>query len=393
MQCEPYPLAWPPRDRIGGAEREAVARFVVGCDGATSFVRRSLGIGFEDLVFDEPWLVVDMLLDESAVGLPQVNVQYCDPRRPHTYVVLPRNLRRWEFKLLPGEDPAHMAKEETVWRLIAPYLLPGQARMWRWATYRFHALVAETWRRGSVFLAGDACHMTPPFLAQGMVQGIKDAANLAWKLGAGRRGGTADLLDTYQAERRPLVRDVIAITKGLGRIIGECDPEKAQARNAAMRAEMAAGRGTSMRQELLPPIGAGALCRPSDNGATAAGRPAPQPWIVSHGERARLDDITGPHLRMLALPEFGIDDAMAEQLGRLGVAVFVIEGCERASQGETGHLREEDAVFRDWMDLRGARAILVRPDHMVLAGLAGRDDLAPILAELADFFGTVPLLR
>lgn len=359
------------------------ARYVIGCDGGQSFVRRELGIGFEDLLFDEPWIVVDMLV-EPGVELPEVNIQFCDPARPHTFVVCPQNLRRWEFMLLPGENPADMAREEQVWRLLSPWLRPGQATLWRAATYRFHALVAERWRRGNVFLAGDACHMTPPFLAQGMVQGIKDAANLAWKIGAVLGGAPDALLDTYEAERRPVVKEVISIAKDLGRIICECDPALAEERNRRMRAEMAAGTGTAVRQDLFPPIAAGPLCRPSPEAAGPAGRPAPQPSVrTEDGRTALLDDVTGTGFRLLARPGFRLGPDAARTALALGIGLHTI-AADRLEAGD-GHLVEEDGVFRDWMAKHGHAAILVRPDHMIYAAFREPEEVPAALAAIAPW--------
>lgn len=365
-------------DRTSGEVRTETARFVVGCDGGNSFVRRHLGIAFEDLVFDEPWIVVDMLLDQE-VSLPEVNVQYCDPARPHTFVVGPGNLRRWEFMLLPGEDPVAMSKEQAVWGLLSPWLKPGEARLWRAAAYRFHALVAERWQEGRVFLAGDACHMTPPFLAQGMVQGIKDAANLGWKLAAVLEGAPESLLDTYEAERRPLVREVISITKGLGAIICERDPVAAAERNRRMRADMVSGAGVVVRQDLFPPIGPGPLCQHRPGAENAAGRPAPQPEIVDgNGNVRRLDDIAGRGFHLLARPGFAPDSASLKRLSALGIPVHVI-----ATAGEAGTLTERHGAFRHWMENHGCKAILVRPDHVVLAGIDLPGDLSVVLDALS----------
>jgi 2-polyprenyl-6-methoxyphenol hydroxylase-like FAD-dependent oxidoreductase len=159
------------------------ARYIVGCDGGTSLVRKLLNMGFESLDFDEPWLVVDVIVDDNKLHkFPDTFVQYCDPARPTTYVVGPGNHRRWEFMVLPGQVADDMNREEAIWGLLSRWLEPEDGRLWRAAPYVFHALIAEEWRRERVFLAGDAAHMTPPFMAQGMCQGIRDAANLAWKL-------------------------------------------------------------------------------------------------------------------------------------------------------------------------------------------------------------------
>lgn len=356
----------------------ATSRFLVGCDGGNSFVRQNLGIAFEDLVFDEPWLVVDMLVNEN-VELPEVNIQFCDPERPHTYVVGPNNLRRWEFMIMPGEVPADIAKDESVWALLAPWLNKSQARLWRAATYRFHALVAEQWRKGNIFLAGDACHMTPPFLAQGMVQGIKDTANLSWKIDAVLKGASEGLLDTYVSERRPLVREVIAITKELGRIICETNPIKAVERNLRMGKDMVEGRGVSVRQNMFPPIASGPLCLTAKSGSTAPGQPAPQPRIETDKGLELLDDITGHGFSVLALPEYAITSDKIAQIERLGVGFFAI------GKGQNGNLKEANSVFLDWMHLHNARAILVRPDHMVLAALDSFDDLAIAIGQIKHF--------
>jgi len=175
---------------------------VIGCDGASSTVRRLAGIALEDLVFDEPWLVVDVKVEPHALaGLPQNSAQFCDPARPASYIVGPGNHRRWEIMLLPGEDPLQMAQPDAVWPLLSKWLTPEDGELWRAAAYRFHALVADDWRRGRVFIAGDAAHQQPPFIGQGMCQGLRDVANLLWKLDRVMRGQSSPrLLDSYTVE-------------------------------------------------------------------------------------------------------------------------------------------------------------------------------------------------
>ena len=135
----------------------ATARYLVGCDGASSSVREVAGIVLEDLEFDEPWLVVDVQVNERGLAkLPATSVQFCEPARPCTYVIGPGNHRRWEISLLPGEDPAWMATEEGAWSVLQRWIGPEDATLWRQASYRFHALVAKEWRNNRVFIAGDA---------------------------------------------------------------------------------------------------------------------------------------------------------------------------------------------------------------------------------------------
>ncbi|XSC41892.1 bifunctional 3-(3-hydroxy-phenyl)propionate/3-hydroxycinnamic acid hydroxylase [Bradyrhizobium sp. RDT10] len=367
------------RDKATGEITRRAPRFVVGCDGGNSFVRRSLDIGFEDLDFHEPWLVVDMIVEDKHAPLPQTNIQFCSPARPHTYVVGPGRLRRWEFMILPSENADDVNRETRIWELLSPWLRQDQARLWRSATYTFHALVAERWRMGNVFLAGDACHMMPPFLAQGMVQGVKDTANLSWKLAHALRSGSERLLDTYEAERQPLVREVIDITKRLGRVICELDPEKARTRDAELIAAMEAGQGVQIRQNLFPPIrhgliGGGANGSPSPG----AGEPCPQPWVVGPGGRMRLDDMLPGGFVLLLAGDIDVPPALLGQARELGVAVHRIA----QSRSEPVLLMEVDGLLANWLSAKGACAVLVRPDHMVFGTAADMREAEGLLREL-----------
>jgi len=230
------------------------ARYVVGCDGARSPVRARMGSPMTDLGLKQPWLVFDVVL-EKDVALPQHTVQHCDPARPMTYCNVVGNRRRWEIMVLPGDDREAMLRPEALWRLVAPWLRPDQARLERAAIYTFHSVIAQGWRSARLLLAGDACHQTPPFLGQGMCAGIRDAANLAWKLEAVlRRKAAPSLLDTYESERAPHVRALIELAVRLGNIIQTTDPALAAERDARFRT----GRPEIFE---LPPqmLGAGAF--------------------------------------------------------------------------------------------------------------------------------------
>jgi 3-(3-hydroxy-phenyl)propionate hydroxylase len=358
------------RPSAGGPARELRCQYVLGCDGAASFLRKAMGGKLEDLGFDEPWLVLDILLTQP-VDLPELNIQFCNPARPATFVRGPGLLRRWEFMLLPGEAPQEMTRPEKVWELLRPWLTPDQAKIWRAATYWFHALVAEPWRRGKAFLAGDAAHQTPPFLAQGLNQGLRDAVNLTWKLSAVLGGAPEALLDSYEAERRPSVREVISITKALGREICERDPAAAETRNQRLRAEFEAGRGVRVRQDLLPPLRN--RLWPADEALpphAGEGEVAPQPWVRSDIGRARLDDVLGGGWRVLCASNF--QAALALRRARnLGVHVARLG---EAGEGEFA-INEESGLLASWMAARDCRALLVRPDHIVYAAVSSAEDL------------------
>lgn len=200
-----------------------VARWVVGCDGATSWTRKQVGLTLEDLRFDQQWLVVDIELNgDSATELPVGVRQYCDPVRPATYVKGHRLFRRWEFQVQQHEDADQLNTTEGLWRLLSPWVAPHQAHIVRSAVYRFHAVVAPSMQKGNVFLAGDSAHQMPPFLGQGLNSGMRDAVNLAWKLAFVRRGLASErLLDTYSIERVPHVRSTVAHAADAGRLIDQ----------------------------------------------------------------------------------------------------------------------------------------------------------------------------
>jgi 3-(3-hydroxy-phenyl)propionate hydroxylase len=369
-----------------GERYDLAARYVLACDGASSFLREAAGLTLEDLQFDEPWLVVDVLLN-ADVALPEVNIQYCDPARPSTYVRGPGRLRRWEIMLLPGEEPSQVVREEFLWRLLKRWLLPAQATIWRATCYRFHALVAQRWRNQNLFLLGDAAHQTPPFIAQGMSQGVRDAANLVWKLVAVIEGwASPELLDSYESERRPNVRSVIETTKRLGEVICERDPARAAVRDRRMLEEMATGAGRMIRQSLLPPLADGLLHRTEGgNLSCGAGEPAPQPWLrLSHGER-RADEVTGVGFRLFLRHPQMHNAALRRCAERLRLAVFALG--TSGAQSDDLDLHEVHGLLAGWMEKRGASALLVRPDHIVYgsaAGMCGGNLLAEALERDLD---------
>lgn len=262
------------------------ARWVVGCDGARSLVREAIGSEHLDLGLHQPWLVVDVLL-EREVELPEQTVQYCNPARPVTFVKVTGKRRRWEIMLMPGDDAETIARPESMWRLLAPWIKPGDARIERSAVYTFHSLIAKRWRDRRLFIAGDAAHQTPPFLGQGMCAGIRDAANLGWKLEKVIRGIASDsLLETYQSEREPHVRVFIETAVRLGNIIQTTDPQVAAERD---RAFLEGGREEMVN--LSPPLGPGFHL--------GRGEIFPQP-VLADGRR--LDEAVGGYRFALLSP-------------------------------------------------------------------------------------------
>ena len=366
-----------------GATRSVTADYVIACDGASSGVRQQLGIAFEDLVFDEPWLVIDLMVNDNALGqLPQTAAQFCDPARPTTFIIGPGNHRRFEIMLLPGEDPRAMEHPSQVWGLLAKWLTPGDATLWRAASYRFHALVAEQWRHGRVFLAGDAAHQQPPFIGQGMCQGIRDVANLIWKLDRVLRGQSGDaLLDTYADERGAHVRELTSRIKAIGHVICERDPVAAAARDARILGEGGGQPRTITRQEIVPPLQRGLL---ATSAHAANGTLFPQPWVRTAAGRQLLDAACGTGWRLVidARNSLADDGAVTRQARAAGLRDIRIGSAGNATTDNT--VVETDGVVAAWFDRHHCAAAIVRPDHYVFGVAGDASALSTMISELSS---------
>jgi 3-(3-hydroxy-phenyl)propionate hydroxylase len=335
-----------------GAERSLGARFVVGCCGARSIARAAIDAPLDDYGLDQPWLVLDLLLHDG-VTMPSITIQYCDPRRPSTYVMMPGRRCRFEIMLMPGDTPEAMLDPAAIAERLSRWLAPSQYGVERAAVYAFHGLVARQWGAGATFIAGDAAHQMPPFLGQGLCAGVRDAANLAWKLDLVLRGDArASLLDTYQQEREPHVRAVIETDIYLGNLIQTTDADVARQRDAAARSG-----GPVTLVPPIPTIGAGL-----DADGDACGRPSPQP-LFEDGRRG--DALLGDGFGLVG------DVTPGEQaraiLDRLGARVLPMPV----------------PMVRAWLADAGARAAIIRPDRIVLALVDTPDDLDRALAPIA----------
>jgi 3-(3-hydroxy-phenyl)propionate hydroxylase len=354
-----------------GTSSTVRARWVIGCDGGASAVRGQVGIGLDDLDFDEPWLVVDVRVNARGLSrLPQTSVQFCEPERPCTLVIGPGNHRRWEISLKPGEDPAQAATDEGTWQLLSRWLTPDDGELWRQSSYRFHALVALEWRVGQVFVAGDAAHMQPPFLGQGMCQGIRDVVNLSWKLAAVIKrevqGAAAQaLLASYGDERGAHVRELTGRLKAAGAIICERDPARARARDARLLADCGGVVKDTPRQDVLPRLNTGLLMRHDRSGR---GTLFPQP----RGADGRLmDERCGQGWRLV------VDATLAAPTA---ASLSFASGLTLIALGEAPAL-DDNAVVGLWMQRHACHAALLRPDHHVYGTAATAEELDALLAE------------
>jgi 3-(3-hydroxy-phenyl)propionate hydroxylase len=375
-----------------GKTREAAAKYLVACDGATSRIRKQLGINQESLDFDEWWTVVDAWLMRPT-PLPRRTTQYCWPSGPTTYVVGPRNLRRGEMKLLPGESPGDYEDRAAVRRRLAPFVDVDAIEIWRSATYRFHALVAEEWRRGRIFLAGDAAHQMPPFMAQGLCSGARDAGNLAWKLSAVLAGDLPEsLLSTYEAERKPHIRELVAVTKDLGKVIGELDFTAARLRDRAFAESLASQKTVKVRQALIPRLTAGLIAM----NLPGAGELFPQPRVrAPDGCSVLMDDFVGDRFALILASKeqaAGLDETASAVLLRLDAVVLAL-GEAASSNGAFDVIVDEIGVLEGWMRANGFAAALVRPDKYVFGGITAHQRLSEAIRALGEALFTQATAR
>ena len=331
-------------------------RWLVGCDGATSWTRRALGIGWRSLGYDHDWLVVDVTVkDGHTLGVE--TIQVCDPDRLATYVCTKDPYRRWEFRINAGETKDEMLDPERIHELIDPWTPRGTYEIRRAATYTFHAANAERWRVGDVFLAGGAAHQTPPFLGQGMNTGMRDVVNLTWKMALVHHGAAdAPLLDTYEAERDPHANDLVDWAVSIGRLMEHlADVERAE-RDGADPPEppselRASGYGQGRGQ---PPLRDG-LLRRDQVAAEGAGVLFRQPVVrTPDRDEVRLDELLGPGFALVGATadSLDLDDAARAIVDRLGVRLVDLDGLE-VVRGRIDVLVEQGG------------AVLVRPDRVV----------------------------
>jgi 3-(3-hydroxy-phenyl)propionate hydroxylase len=344
-----------------GGQLEVTAKWVVACDGANSTIRDQIGFGAEDLHFEEPWLVVDLVLDGERAQSGRA-VCLCDPRRPTYSIPMPARRHRFEFRLMDGDDPAVMLQPGRISELVTGWFPDRRFELERTAIYTFHGLVGTDWRHQRVFLAGDAAHQMPPFLGQGMCSGLRDAANLAWKLDLVIRGTAQDdLLNTYQEERRAHVRSVVESAVRIGRLICTIDPDEAAERDRRMLSDT---RPPSQRIGFtLPPLRPGSLVW--ENGGDL--------FVQPPGGEVRLDDAIGSRFAVLArTPE--LIEAGPAQWWRDRIGAFV------AAVGQLPP-PQADGVLA-WLDSHDSDLVVVRPDRYVLWAGSDLDDVTRKIAGL-----------
>ncbi|MFJ9779095.1 bifunctional 3-(3-hydroxy-phenyl)propionate/3-hydroxycinnamic acid hydroxylase [Amycolatopsis sp. NPDC101161] len=352
-----------------GRGDSVLAKYVLGCDGANSLTRTSIGAVLRDLGFTQRWLVVDIRTDAELGAWEGVH-QVSDPARAATYMRVGENRYRWEFQLADGETAGDYRAPATLLPLLKPWTGETPAdrlEIVRVAEYTFRAQVADRWRDRRVFLLGDAAHLTPPFIGQGMGAGMRDAMNLAWKLAGVLNGTLAEtVLGSYETERKPHATTMIRLAKLMGTAMTEGgELGNLLRRVAAPRLHLVPGLRNRVLRTESPALHRSALVVRPPLGPSLAGRQCPNAPV--DGGR-RLDDVTAGRFAVISAAE--PSPAQRADIERRG-AVLVVA-------------RPGSALHR-WLRRGFARAAVVRPDATVHR--AGRD-LAALCAAIPPYRAT-----
>lgn len=370
------------------------AKYLVATDGANSNVRKALGLDFKGETFGQEWLVVDA----KGVPNPIDHIEFlCDPLRPAPHMVAPGGRQRWEFMLQPGETREEMERPETVKRLLAPWANSDEIEIERTAVYRFHARVADRFSIGRCFLAGDAAHITPPFAGQGLVAGLRDVANLSWKLAwVLKQRASANILESYHRERQPHAREIIGLALLMGRLVMPPNRLKAFLIHGFMSLLRLVPAGRALFEDLkIKPQNTfkkGLFTKLPYGKKLLAGSTFPQ-CFVRKGDTGAVvlsDEVLGQHLTLLAFGtpvEQLLSAPLQQQWQARGGAL--LQWCTR---GQALHLSAPERRVEILDDLLSSRGIplgwvaIVRPDRTVLC--EGPAEQAPALvAEAFQLLG------
>lgn len=359
------------------------ARYVIGADGANSFVRKAMGVQWSDLGFSEDWLVVDVRPKNGfIVDVPDF-AQWCNPRRPTTMVPGGPINRRWEFMRLPGESLEQLQSDEQVWSLLSRWIKPEQGELLRKTVYNFRSLIASEWRKGRVMLAGDAAHLMPPFMGQGMCTGMRDAFNLAWKLDLILQGRTGEqILDDYMPERRAQVEATIGASVTMGKVVCVSDPVLAAERDRAFFANEVA------QPEPFPPIPEGLILRNRDGSqGKLAGTLGIHGEIRYQQQLHNVDQLSVGGFQLLTFAARGALALSAAERAIIDALDIEIIHLSRAGVEDANAWVDESGRYAEYFDQHRITALLVRPDFYVFGAADSQCSISTLLACLGQGLG------
>ena len=346
-------------------------KYLIGCDGGKSLVRKTMGVSADSLNFDQSWMVVDTFVkaEEDLALLPALHQQRCDPYRPITYVPGVGNHRRFEFMLRAGETAESISKPQKIKDLIHSFIKPEKLDIVRSSVYTFHGLSARQWKKGRLILAGDSAHQMPPFAGQGMCSGIRDAHNLAFKLDLVLKGlATEKLLDTYQTERKPHVTEISKGAIIMGQLVQAQSKWKVWARDFMFfLARNSTFLQAKMQTEFIKktPYQRGLIGQQHP----LSGQLAIQPMIQIQGQSDMfLDDFLGNQFALISLQKLRI--AQQNHFKKLTNGCTYVLGKNFQSP-----------VLDNWMQEHKMEFVIIRPDRYIYE--AGQiSDLEKILKKL-----------
>ncbi|RHW38347.1 bifunctional 3-(3-hydroxy-phenyl)propionate/3-hydroxycinnamic acid hydroxylase [Lysinibacillus yapensis] len=368
------PGQWAPTNET----RTVRARYLIGADGANSFTRNKLGIQSDNLGFESDFLVVDILPNDPLIlsHLPEA-YQVCDPKRPTTVISrLGTQHIRFEFMLLPGETKEELLDDEKIKSLLREWISPEQGTLIRKAVYRFSSNIAQTWQKDNIFLIGDAAHVTPPFMGQGMCTGIRDAKNLAWKLDLVLRNeAEKSLLESYTVERYDHCKGLVQMAIQLGKIICISDEKEVEARDQAFLS------GNVPPFPDMPILTKGILHNNLNHEISSpVGELSLQGFVKYQGNVGRFDDVVTQGWTIISPktdPRSVLSDSQIAQLEQIGMSFVHVSG-----EDNNNVVYDLHGKYEDYFNKRGVEAVIVRPDFYNFAAVTSLADLSSVVDDL-----------
>jgi 3-(3-hydroxy-phenyl)propionate hydroxylase len=425
------------KDYATNSTEELRSKYVIGCDGGRSTVRKIVSEEFRDWGYDEDhtWVVVDTHVDNpedvpDPVGFEEKRYndrpaawQWPNPERPFTIVPVAGEHIRFEFALVDGETEVDFKNNtERIHDVVRKHLGDFGFEVFRASVYDLHSIIADRWRDGRIFIAGDAAHQMPPFAGRGMAEGVRDAQNLTWKLNLVMSGRASEsLLDSYEEERMPIAEEAVKLSMTLGDMVDVQDRSTSMLHDIGFRILNAIPSVHEVLHDLVPPetplqsgihsedhvgeprepIAKGPFVRlpasiqeslpaPLRPGGTAAKNRLPQPHIrTGFGEVSMLDDVIGVG-RFAVVgwecdPQVMLSESALAYLDQLQTQFVMVtsveENLERTPETGTVVAHETETKLKEWFNGHDGDVAVVRPDRYVF-GLAQTTAVPALVDEL-----------